>query len=128
MVCAAFYRRGMKDGVRYSGAAILAFIITGKVFSPQYLIWLVPLVALAGDVVAIALLGVALVLTQLWFLRIVTPFDLDAAIWLVVLRDLLVVGVFVSLLLRLKRLELAVPWRGPRRVLRGADSGRVEPT
>ena len=111
-----------------AGVAVAGFVAFGKVFSPQYLIWLVPLVALAGDVVAIALLGVALVLTQLWFLRIVTPFDLDAAIWLVVLRDLLVVGVFVSLLLRLKRLELAVPWRGRRTVLRGADSGRVEPT
>src|SRR5262249_2524245 len=38
-------RRGMQDGVRYSGAAILAFIITGKVFSPQYLIWLLPFIA-----------------------------------------------------------------------------------
>lgn len=111
-----------------AGVAAAGFVAFGKVFSPQYLIWLVPLVALAGDVVAIALLGVALVLTQLWFLRIVTPFDLDATIWLVVLRDLLVVGVFVSLLVRLKRLELAVPWRGPRTALRGADSGRVGPT
>jgi hypothetical protein len=45
MVCALFIGRGMSEGARYSGAAILAFIITGKVFSPQYLIWLMPFVA-----------------------------------------------------------------------------------
>src|SRR5262249_43352479 len=44
-VCAEFYRSGMRQGVRFSGAAILAFIIAGKVFSPQYLIWLLPFIA-----------------------------------------------------------------------------------
>ena len=52
MVVAVFVRRGMRDGVRYSGAAILAFIITGKVFSPQYLIWLVPFIAAVEPPVA----------------------------------------------------------------------------
>lgn len=42
-----FLRRGMKDGVRYCGAAVLGFIVTGKVFSPQYLIWLMPFFASA---------------------------------------------------------------------------------
>jgi hypothetical protein len=45
IVCGLFVRRGMTEGVRYCGAAILAFIITGKVFSPQYLIWLLPFIA-----------------------------------------------------------------------------------
>jgi hypothetical protein len=44
-VCIVFSRRGMAEGVRFSGAAILAFIITGKVFSPQYLLWMLPFVA-----------------------------------------------------------------------------------
>ncbi len=52
MICAVFLRRGARDGVRYSGAAILAFIITGKVFSPQYLIWLMPFVAVLDGRVA----------------------------------------------------------------------------
>src|SRR3954447_14915087 len=42
----------MKDGVRYSGAAVLAFIITGKVFSPQYLIWLMPFIAVLEGPIA----------------------------------------------------------------------------
>jgi hypothetical protein len=45
MVCGVFTHRGMTEGVRYCGAAVLAFIIMGKVFSPQYLIWLIPFVA-----------------------------------------------------------------------------------
>lgn len=44
-VALGFVRRGCFEGMRYSGAAVLAFIVTGKVFSPQYLIWLVPFIA-----------------------------------------------------------------------------------
>ena len=59
LVCVVFIRRGMTEGVRYStegvrysGAAILAFIITGKVFSPQYLIWMMPFVAVLEGPIA----------------------------------------------------------------------------
>ena len=38
-------RRGASETLRYSGAAVLGFIVTGKVFSPQYLIWLIPFMA-----------------------------------------------------------------------------------
>jgi uncharacterized membrane protein len=113
----------------YSAAAAVAgFVAFGKVFSPQYLIWLVPLVVLAGGLAASLMLAASLVLTQLWFLGVVTPFDLDRGIWLVVLRDLLVVGVFVSLLRRLARHAPEDPLREPRRASREADSGRARPT
>ena len=110
-----------------SAAAVTGFVAFGKVFSPQYLIWLVPLVALAGGLVANLLLGTALVLTQLWFLRIVTPFDLDRGIWLVIIRDVLVVGVFALLVNRLRGLELADPPRAERRARRAGDSAPAAP-
>jgi uncharacterized membrane protein len=110
-----------------AAAAVAGFVAFGKVFSPQYLIWLVPLVALAGGLAENVMLAAALVLTQLWFLRIVTPFDLDGEIWLVVARDVLVVGVFALLVARLRRLPLAEPLRELRTTRRGADSVRAGP-
>ncbi len=52
VVCGMYLRRGMREGVRYTGAAVLAFIVTGKVFSPQYLIWLIPYVAVLEGQIA----------------------------------------------------------------------------
>src|SRR5262249_3310603 len=39
-----FWRSGMTDGVRFAGAAVLAFIVTGKVLSAPFLIWMLPFV------------------------------------------------------------------------------------
>ena len=51
-------------------AAVSTFVAFGKVFSPQYMIWLIPLVPLIGGrrgFVAGALLAATLLLTQTWF-------------------------------------------------------------
>ena len=43
-----FRRSGMADLLRYSAAAVLAFIVFCKVLSPQYLIWPCPFMAAPG--------------------------------------------------------------------------------
>jgi hypothetical protein len=56
--------------VRWSAAALVAFVALGKVLSPQFLIWLVPAVPLVAGLRGLRasmLLAGALVLTQLWF-------------------------------------------------------------
>lgn len=95
------FARGSADRerlVRLSAAAVCAFVALGKVASPQFLLWLVPLVPLVRGrrgLAASGLLGAALVLTQLWFpyryWELV--FDLDpTASWLVLARDLVLLG------------------------------------
>jgi hypothetical protein len=48
LVVGRFWRSSMSEGIRYAAAAVLAFIITGKVLSPQYLIWLFPFLTVLG--------------------------------------------------------------------------------
>ncbi|MBD0347516.1 MAG: DUF2029 domain-containing protein [Thermoleophilia bacterium] len=103
----AFARRGDPGDrerlVRYAAAAVCAFVALGKVLSPQFLIWLLPLVPLVGGrrgAAASALLALAAVLTQLWFPHRYWDLveDLDAtATWLVLTRDVLLLAIVAVL-------------------------------
>jgi hypothetical protein len=94
---------GREELVRASVASVVAFVALGKVLSPQYLIWLIPLVPLVRGrrgLQASALLGVGLVLTQLWFpfryWDLVFSFD-AASSWLVLARDLVLLALLAAL-------------------------------
>jgi hypothetical protein len=115
--------------VRFAAAAVLAFVALGKVLSPQFLIWLVPLVPLVRGrrgLAASALLAAALVLTQLWFPFRYWDFALtfdETVSWLVLARDLVLVGALAVLVLQ-KRGHAAEDLAGGRRQI--AVAGVVE--
>jgi uncharacterized membrane protein len=87
--------------VRYAVAAVCAFVAFDKVLSPQYLLWLIPLVPLVRGrrgLAATTLLTVACVLTQVWFpQRYFAYADTFHLAWVVLLRDLALVAVLAVL-------------------------------
>ena len=100
-VYVAFLRsRGSRDDlVRCSAAGVAVVIGFGKVLSPQFLIWLVPLVPLVRGArarVAVPMLFAALLLTQAYFphdyWQLALEFRRLTAVEVLV-RDLLVVGI-----------------------------------
>jgi hypothetical protein len=95
--------------VRASAAALVVFVALGKVLSPQFLIWLIPVVPLVRGrrgLLASGLLALALVLTQLWFpfryFRLALDFE-EGMTWLLLARDLVLVAVAAVLVLPLRR-------------------------
>jgi len=87
--------------VRYAAACLCAFVALGKVLSPQFLIWLVPVVPLVRGVrgiIATLLLAAALVVTQVYFPGRYWEyiFHLHLA-WVVLLRDVILVALLVAL-------------------------------
>jgi hypothetical protein len=101
-------RAGGEELVCSSAAALCAFVALGKVLSPQFLIWLIPVVPLVRGrrgLWASGLLAVALVLTQLWFpfryFRLALDFEVGLS-WLLLARDLVLVAVVAVLVLPLR--------------------------
>jgi Glycosyltransferase family 87 len=97
--------------VRASAASLCVFVAFGKVLSPQFLIWLIPVVPLVRGrrgVAAGALLALALALTQIWFpfryFRLALHFEAGLS-WLLLARDLTLVALAAVLALSLRRRE-----------------------
>lgn len=95
-----------------AAAAVAALIAFGKVFSPQFLIWLIPLVFAVRAVSVHAVLLTALVLTQVYFPR--RYWDLARGLaptesWLVLARNVVVVALFAMLTRELFRARAPRP-------------------
>ncbi len=106
------YLRGPATPARLALAAAattVALVTLGKVLSPQYLVWLIPLVPICGRR-ASALLLAACALTHVWFPG---RFDEVVAVggvsWVVLLRNLVLVALFALLLVRLRPAPRAAP-------------------
>jgi hypothetical protein len=107
-----WFARGEATGerlARASAAVVVAFIALGKVLSPQFLIWLIPLVPLVRGrrgVAACGLVTLAWVLTQTWFpyryWAYALHFDAVAS-WTVLVRDLVLVVLLAVLVWPLDR-------------------------
>jgi hypothetical protein len=112
------FARGRGDGealVRSTAAALCAFVALGKVLSPQFLIWLIPIVPLVRGrrgLWASGLLAAALVLTQVWFpfryFRLALHFEAGLS-WVLLARDLALVALTVLLAFTLRRRDSIHP-------------------
>jgi hypothetical protein len=106
LAVAWLYLRGRDDPQRLAvafAAAIAGFLALTRFFSPQYLVWLLPFVLLL-EPAAWLLAAAALVLAQVWFFHYSDVFALGGYVWLVLIRDLLILALFLLALLRLRRL------------------------
>ena len=88
-----------------STAAVAGFLAFNRFVSPQYVVWLIPLVLLLPGwswLVATGLVAASLVLAQIWFFHYSRVFELERITWLVVSRDALLLALYVLLVFRLK--------------------------
>jgi uncharacterized membrane protein len=100
------YLRGRRDRVLACAAAVTAFVAFNKVLSPQYVVWLVPLVPAAG-LLASGALVVVFALTRAEWNRFVLPHGSvqhwgDVLSWWILARDIVLVGLFALLVLKLR--------------------------
>jgi uncharacterized membrane protein len=87
--------------VRYCAACVCAFVALGKVLSPQFLIWLAPLVPLVRGrrgIAASLLLALAFVLTQVYFPARYWEYIFQLRLaWLVLVRNLVLLALLAAL-------------------------------
>jgi hypothetical protein len=115
LLVAWLYARSSGGDERFiaaTAATVACFLAFSRFLSPQYLVWLVPLVPLVAppfSVAASGLLAIALVLAQLWFHHYREVFALEGIVWLVVARDLLLLALAAVLALAVVRLRTKIP-------------------
>jgi len=100
------YLRGRRNRLVAAAAAVTAFVAFNKVLSPQYTAWLVPLVPAAGLAASVVLVAV-LALTHLEWDRFATGHGSvehwgQVLSWWILMRDLVLVALFVLLVLKLR--------------------------
>jgi hypothetical protein len=90
------YGRRRELGLAFAAtiAGVLAF---AKVLSPQYLVWLIPLIPFGGAA-ATLLLVVALALAQSWYFHYSQLWAVGWPVWPLLARNLLLVAVYALLL------------------------------
>jgi hypothetical protein len=103
-----------RDLVVGAAAAVTAFVAFGKVFSPQFMVWIAPFAAVVPDVATWTLLVAALLLTQTWFPR--HYWRLSRGLYEresleVLVRDLVVVALFVVTAWRSRMVQAQLPGR-----------------
>ena len=100
LVAWLFLRRGGPLLVAFP-AAVVAFVAFGKVFSPQFVDWLAPLVPAAGAAASAIVLGV-LLLTRALFDHYLGVYAGGEAVWILVARNLLVLVLLAVLVRRIR--------------------------
>jgi len=103
LLAAAVFVRGRMSSERLAvgtAATLVGFVALARFVSPQYLVWLVPVVPLAGVLPAV-LLGAALLLGRLWFFHYRDVFAVGGIVWLVLVRDALLLALYGVLLMRM---------------------------
>jgi hypothetical protein len=106
LVVVWLYLRGRRDLFAAAAASVAAFAAFGKVLSPQYVVWLVPLAPAAGLAASGALVAVLALTHAEWDRFVESHGTVDqwghALSWWILARDLVLVALFVLLALRLR--------------------------